>query len=211
MGGSIRIIVKHDNKITALTRWTNPVATFVQHIKFLTADSAHIATYLNQKSEYAEPNDDFVLFGYGIIVLDFDAKIIYDFQDYCDLMHVEYAEIALANEERFAEFKELWDKGYMQAYYLIRKEHIEVEYADETGTFEQQVSDMEIDHKRRGPGPGKVKRGLKINWEKAGWTLNCYKNGLESANQLFETIKNNYLLSEKESAGWVNYITECYE
>jgi hypothetical protein len=215
MGGSIRVVTIFEGKIFPQTRWTNPNPFFVKNLNFLICKKEHIEEYLNDYEKcdgYSENEESFSPNGYGLDVFDFDKKIIYSTQCYCSYDTISYSMVynELASMfERKPEpddrnyypniARELWDNN---AIYIDNKRGY---YSKDNLSFDASIKMFEKYYRDKNSPPYPE---YHINWEKFGWKTFRFQENKEESKKMFDELKKNYSLTEKDVKEWEIYLKE---
>jgi len=127
MGGSLSVTVKYPNgKIEKMCRWTNPLSNFITNIHFINSEETHLNEYMKlwyeMKSDYSKnkktknfefpmtecyaPYRNLAPIGYGLIVIDYFDKIVYNMNSYSSLNILSASTVFLRIVDKFNRTKE---------------------------------------------------------------------------------------------------------
>lgn len=227
MGGSVKVILKKNDILYKQTRWTNPMPGFVQHDKFFERDEAWWDQYINQETEYKSPDDDFSPEGYGLVILDFDAKRIITRQGYSFFDAIHYSAIWLEldggvigadpnDPDNYLPtiVKRMWEKGMLTAVYYDKKAtSFNIDYNLASKTYEEI---WDVFEKNDGRSRNLISfinpryYEFKINFDKLGWEYHKISESTPWA-EMLELVKKYYTLTDSELKNWDKWLEEDEE
>ena len=95
MGGSIAIIKKSNNKIESCSGWTNSFSNVTKNLEFYkTSENKYLQEYLVHQST----NSGIFPIEYGMFIIDYDNKTIYNSNGYSKYIDFGTARISLDEE-----------------------------------------------------------------------------------------------------------------
>lgn len=96
MGGSIAIIKKSNNKIESCSGWTNSFSSVTRNLEFYkNPENKHLREYFAHQSTN---NGTIVPIEYGMFIIDYDSKTIYNSNGYSKYIDFSTARISLDEE-----------------------------------------------------------------------------------------------------------------
>lgn len=227
MGGSVTMIIKKDNKIKKMCRWTNALPSFFNNKKLLFQDDFYIKEYIkvyegmekdyerNKESGNFEfdMTDMYVPYGgvfapveYGIVYVDFDDKEIYSCQGYTKIFGIHLSSIKQAqrhDKEHFAEYEDLFKNEFLKI-----EECPVPAFQKEYDNFEKLFSES----KSLSEFLEKIKDtrhllSFELKHEKF-FKLIEFRDNKESFKKLFKIFKDKELLNKEDIKIWKKFIKE---
>lgn len=213
MGGAIRVITIKDGTTHKQTRWTNSLTYFVHHDKFIEKNSEWWNEYITKETDYSSAADDFSPEGYGLVVLDYDKKLIFSCQEYSSLRNIYKTSVALEMDyvESNLDYhfptvikrmiskgmlkESTWNSNETPVEILLPFDQIMKKYADE------------IDAK----STGWLKKcdslqNFYIDFEKFGWEYNSFEKDEKGYQEYYIQLQKHYSFTESEQKHWEGII-----
>lgn len=229
MGGSVTMIIKKDNKIKKMCRWTNALSSFFNNKKFLFQDDFYIKQYIktyeqmekdyerNKKDKNFEydmsdvyvPNGGvFAPVAYGIVYVDFDNKEIYSCQGYTKIFSIHLAFIKQDKEDdkkHFDEYEDLFKNGFLKIGECRVPEYKKV-YDDFEKLFSKSKSLSNFLEKIENDRNSHF-LSFEINYKKFFKVIE-FRDNKESFKKLFNIFKEKELLNKDDIKIWKKFIKD---
>lgn len=204
-------VIKKDNEFNIFDVHKRKLPVYIQNDKFIDVDENHINDFLNRcenhNQEYLYPD------GYGIVIVDFDDKEIYDLQEYTSLHIILGGELMLEYRENVFDgnkIESVHDKAYrLHEKGLLKgltKEREEIDIS--SYSFDYVIQQIAMTY----PGSWDLKHlfskhtlsinDLLINWEKAGWNLYEVPEDYDYIRKLKRIVDRKYGLSDFSKEKW---------
>lgn len=138
MGGQISVIKRYNGKIIGTSGWTNSFSNVTKEIEFFTnPDNEKLTKYLKDSHHLFE--DKVEMEQYGIFVIDYDTKKIFNLNGYSNYIDILPSEVFLSRD------KEKYYKLFDQSLICIKSSSYKGDYG--TDNFESShtytnISDM---------------------------------------------------------------------